>query len=105
MLLLRIFKERQNEYICLGIENEHKDDYIFTPLNSNPMHPDSPNKFLNRLAEQYDLSPIHPHKFRHSQASILIAMGSDIITVSEQLGYKNRSTTLDKYRHLLSNKD
>lgn len=43
------------------------------------------------------------HKFRHSQASILIAMGSDIITVAKRLGHKDRSTTLDKYGRLLNN--
>ncbi|MDD3138986.1 MAG: tyrosine-type recombinase/integrase [Lachnospiraceae bacterium] len=60
---------------------------------------------MNKFTERYNLPPIHPHKFRHSQASILIAMGSDIITVAERLGHKDRSTTLDKYGHLLNNQD
>lgn len=45
------------------------------------------------------------HTFRHTHASMLIAAGTDILTVSRRLGHENIKITLDTYGHLLPGQD
>lgn len=80
-------------------------DYIMTAENGQPMHPDSPTDWLAKFSKRHDLPPIHPHKFRHTQASLLISEGVDILTVSKRLGHAKVSTTLDIYSHVLAKSD
>lgn len=73
--------------------------YVFTQQGtSGPMHPDSPNRYLRKLGQKYGIE-IHPHKLRHSFASVAITNGADIASVSEFLGHAQVSTTLNMYTH------
>ena len=47
-----------------------------------------------------NVKEIRIHDFRHSHASLLIAMNINPLFISERLGHKNVSTTLDTYSHL-----
>lgn len=101
--LLRRWKEEQTAFFDhLGITPS---GYVATADNGQPMHPDSPTDWLANFAKRHDLPPIHPHKFRHTQASLLIAEGVDILTVSKRLGHAKVSTTLDIYSHVLAKSD
>ena len=80
-------------------------DYVFTQANGKPMHPDSITGFFKRLEKKFNLPHINPHKFRHSQASVLINQGVDIVTVSKRLGHAKTSTTSDIYAHILRKSD
>ena len=42
---------------------------------------------------------IHLHSLRHSNASLMIAEGIDIVTVAGMLGHANASTTQKIYAH------
>jgi integrase len=79
--------------------------YVMTAEDGSPMFPDSPTRWLAKISKRHDLPPIHPHKFRHSQASLLISEGVDILTVSKRLGHAKVSTTLDIYSHALAKSD
>ena len=79
--------------------------YCFTRENGEPMHPDSITDWLSKFSKKYDLPHINPHKFRHTQASILIGEGVDIITVAKRLGHKDPSTTSNIYAHVLAKAD
>ena len=101
--LLRRWKEEQTAFFDhLGITPS---GYVATADNGQPMHPDSPTDWLANFAKRHNLPPIHPHKFRHTQASLLIAEGVDILTVSKRLGHAKVSTTLDIYSHVLAKSD
>ena len=80
-------------------------DYCFTQYNGCPMHPDSITNYLNKFSKKYDLPHIHPHKFRHTQASILYGENIDPITIANRLGHSKPSTTQNMYAHLLSKAD
>lgn len=69
------------------------------------MHPDAPTNWLNGFSKRHDLPPLHPHLFRHTQASLLIAQGVDVLTVSKRLGHSKVSTTMDIYSHALARSD
>lgn len=62
-----------------------------------PMHPQSPGKYLKKLCLRHGLSHIHPHKLRHSYASIAITNGADITSVADNLGHRDSTITLRVY--------
>ena len=68
------------------------------------MSPNSINEWMLRFSKKLDMH-IHPHKFRHSQASILYAAGTDVVTISKRLGHKQVSTTQDIYAHIMEKSD
>lgn len=76
--------------------------YCFTREDGEPMHPDSITSWLSKFSKKYGLPHINPHKFRHTQASILINEGVDIVTVAKRLGHKQVTTTENIYAHALA---
>jgi len=45
------------------------------------------------------------HSLRHTHASMLIAAGMDILTISRRLGHSTPTVTLSVYGHLISGTD
>lgn len=80
-------------------------DYIFTGRFGGRIHPDSISGYIERFEERYGLPHLHPHKFRHTMASILIYSGVDTVTVSKRLGHAQVSTTQNTYAHLIQKAD
>ena len=64
-----------------------------------PMHPQSPTRYLRTLSKRYNIPALHPHKLRHSFASIAITNGADVASVSEKLGHTDKAVTLRMYTH------
>lgn len=79
--------------------------FCFTQENGLPMYPDSLNTYLYQLQHEYDLPPIHPHKFRHTHASILYELGENPVAISKRLGHDQVSTTQNMYTHVLKEGD
>lgn len=74
--------------------------YVFTQKNSTePIHPQSPTKYLKTMEKKYGIHHFHPHKLRHSFASIAITNGADVASVSEKLGHSDPAVTLRMYTH------
>lgn len=74
--------------------------YVFTQENTfEPMHPQSPTRYFKKFGKKYGIEDFHPHKLRHSYASIAITNGADVVSVSERLGHKDSSITLRMYAH------
>ena len=63
------------------------------------MHPQSPTHYLKMFAKRYGIVDLHPHKLRHSFASVAITNGADIASVSEKLGHTDKAVTLRMYTH------
>ena len=51
---------------------------------------------------QGDLPHIHPHAFRHTAASTMIANGVDLVTTANELGHANATTTASIYAHQIA---
>lgn len=81
-------------------EQDPKSEWVFTQKRSTlPIHPDTPNKFSKRFEKKYGIEHFHPHKLRHTSASIAITNGADVVSVAARLGHADSSTTLRMYAH------
>lgn len=74
--------------------------FVFTKEGGpEPMHPQSPTRYLKKLSERSGIPDLHPHKLRHTFASIAITNGADVASVSEVLGHSDKAVTLRMYTH------
>ncbi len=78
--------------------------FIFTHLDSGErINPQAPTAYLRRFGKKYGIADCHPHKFRHTVATLMIKNGVNVKTVSEILGHSCIEITLKLYVH--SDKD
>lgn len=99
---LDILKQWYNHYTDLAKHNEShfsKTSYVFARDDGSPMHPDSITDWLNKFSRKHNLPHIHPHAFRHTAASTMIANGMDLITTAAELGHRSPTTTATIYAH------
>lgn len=73
--------------------------YVFTHEDIEPMHVHAFTAYLQKFGKKYNLPGIHPHALRHTMATISIANGADIVSVSKKLGHANTAITLNVYSH------
>ena len=83
-------------YVFTQILSQSKDKTVYS---DDPLHPDSPTRYFKKFGKKYDIDHFHPHKMRHTQASLSIVNGADIVSVSRKLGHSNPSITLKIYAH------
>ena len=122
MALLQRHKREQAKYkLSVGDywqetldENGKPLRFIYTQDNGKQMNIDTPSKRFVKLIKDYNrltenegdkLPEITLHGLRHTHATLLIANGVDIGSVSGRLGHADISTTLDVYTHYLTEKD
>ena len=75
---------------------------VFTKDNGEWLHPDSITRWLNNFSRDNGLPHIHPHAFRHTGASTMIANGVDLVTTAAELGHANANTTATIYAHQIA---
>ncbi len=105
---LQLLRQYRNEYMRLRFANGDRwqdSGYVFVRDNGSPMNPDNITAWLADFSKRHGLPHIHPHAFRHSMASILMANGMDIVSVSKRLGHAKVSTTSDIYAHVIEEAD
>ena len=69
------------------------------------MHPRNLSKSWWRVRQSKKLPNVSFHALRHNNASTLIRMGVDILTISHRLGHSKSSITLDVYGHRIGGAD
>ena len=88
-------------------------DWIFVQDNGQMMNYSTPYQALQDVLRRYNTDkppeeqlPIIPfHGLRHTAATLLIAAGVDVRTISARLGHALTSTTLNIYIHALRESD
>ena len=82
------------------------DDYIFRRQGMElPMTPSSFTWRFKLILKKHGLPEnLNVHSLRHTAASLMIAGGADVATVSGLLGHSQVSTTLDIYTHAFDDK-
>ena len=92
---------RQDEFRRQFGPDYHSDlDLIFANPDGSPLMPNSISSTVSRLCRRLDLPKgASLHVLRHSHASLLLANGVDLATVSARLGHSSVRTTADIYSH------
>jgi len=81
-------------------------DLIFANPDGSPLMPNSISSTVSRLCRRLGLPKgASLHVLRHSHASLLLADGVDLATVSARLGHSSVRTTADIYSHAIRGKD
>lgn len=101
---MSLLRQHKREQLRLQLANGDRwihTGYVFTQDNGDRMNPDSITAWLNDFSARHGLPHINPHAFRHTVASVLLANGTDIVTVAAQLGHASASTTENFYAHII----
>ena len=99
--LLKRYRVSQMELRLKAGDRWTQTEFVFTRNNGMPINPQSITQWLSNFSREKGLPHINPHAFRHTAASVLIAHGTDVVTVSKLLGHSKVSTTEDIYSHVI----
>lgn len=102
MQLLREYRAWYNELRLKNGDRWQDSGFLFVKNNGAPIHPDSFAGWLRKFTKRHNLPHLHPHGFRHTNASMLIGNGVDVVTVANRLGHADVFTTLDIYSHAIN---
>lgn len=80
-------------------------NFVFTRWNGKPIHPDTVTGWFSSFVKRSDMSDVSIHSLRHTNATLMIAGGTDIRTVSHRLGHAQTSTTSNIYAHAIRSAD
>lgn len=103
--LLLEFKQWQDDLKNQLGDQWHESDRLFTQWNGLPIYPDTITDWFAKFIRKKGFPHVTFHSLRHTNATLMIAEGTDICTVSKRLGHANTSTTLNVYAHALKSKD
>lgn len=101
---MQLLRQQKREQLRLQLANGDRwinTGFVFTQDNGQPMRPDVITGWLSEFSTRHNLPHINPHAFRHTVASVLLANGTDIVTVSKQLGHASVNTTERFYSHII----
>lgn len=88
-----------------GTKKWVQNDRLFVKDDSTPMNPDSLTDWVSKFVKRHGLPHFSPHSLRHTHASLLIAGGVNIPTVSRRLGHSSVATTTKVYVHAIQSAD
>lgn len=103
--LLKMHKGKQAEQRLQLCDAWHDEDWIFTKWDGQVMRPDTLTSWFRKFIDKNNLPSIHLHSLRHTNATLLIASGTNLQTVASRLGHANTTTTLKIYSHAIQSAD
>lgn len=106
MELLKQYREEYYEPLKAAAGDKwHDTGFLFVQDSGDGigkvMHPQSVTRFCTDFADRNGLPHIHPHKFRHTAASLLYHAGLDSISISGMLGHSSPIVTETVYAHII----
>lgn len=92
---LKQYRKHQLEMRLKVGDRWQKTDRIFTTEFGAPLHPDTLSSWFSSFVKAHSdiLPPISLHSLRHTNATLMIASGVPITTVSKRLGHADTTTT------------
>lgn len=82
-------------------KSNHQDDFVFTQDDGKCIFVGSIPKWFRNFLKENNLKHITFHGLRHTNTTVLINQGIDIVSISHGLGHAKTSTTTDFYAHHL----
>ena len=98
------YRLQQNRHIAYLGDGWRNLDYVFTEEDGYVMNPHTPTKQFDHFLKRHGIRHLKFHGLRHTSATMLLANGCDIKTVSSRLGHADISTT-NIYVHALESTD
>ncbi len=81
------------------------DPYVFLNDDGSAISPNLPYRWFVNFLERHNLPKITFHQLKHTNASILISSGEDIVTLSGRLGHADKNITLNTYSCIIKSKE
>lgn len=78
---------------------------VFTRDDGQPLHPDTLTAQFSKFIKENNLPSVCVHSLRHTNATLLIASGVNVRTISNRLGHAQTSTTMNIYAHAIRTAD
>ncbi len=81
--------------------SDHEEDFVFTQENGKIIFANTISRWFRKFILKHDLKYVTLRGLRHTNATILINEGVNVVSVSHMLGHSNTSTTTNIYAHHL----
>lgn len=101
---LLAYKANQEMHISYMGDKWNPLGYVFTEFDGQVMNPHTPTKQFSKFLKRHGIRHLKFHGLRHTSATLLLASGCDIKTVSSRLGHSDIETT-NIYVHALASVD
>lgn len=102
---LQSFRAWQNEQKLKAADRWHNTRKLFTTWDGNPLHPDTLSGWFRDFIKRNGLPDVSIHSLRHTNATLQIAGGVPVTTVSSRLGHATPATTTRIYAHAIKSAD
>ena len=102
---MKEYKKQQNENRLKFGTAWQNGKYVFLHEDGSPISTQLPYKWFTKFLNRHNLPKITFHQLRHTNASLLISSGEDIVTVSGRLGHADKNVTLNTYSHIIKSKE
>ena len=94
-------KEKYGELYETNVFNKRQCNFIFTWENGKYIHPNYFTLKFSRLSKDAGINKrVRFHDLRHTNATLLLAEGTDYKVIQSRLGHSDISTTLNIYSHV-----
>jgi len=97
--------EQQEQRLAAGLGKAPEASPVFADLDGRFLSPNVLTKKWPRVMAAIGCPEITLHSLRHTHASMLIASGMDVLTISRRLGHGSPTITLKVYGHLIAGTD
>ncbi|MDQ4121716.1 MAG: site-specific integrase [Acidobacteriota bacterium] len=102
MELLRMQKRRCLEMRMANAKKWQEHDFVFPTVTGTPWRiKNLSDRHYLKIIKNAGLPHFNLYSLRHSYATLNLLAGTDINTISANLGHTNASFTLDRYTHVL----
>jgi len=97
--------EQQEQRLAAGLGKAPETAPVFATADGKHLSPNAITKAWPVAMAAIGMPAITLHSLRHTHASMLIASGLDILTISRRLGHSSPTITLSVYGHLIHGGD
>jgi integrase len=99
------WREQQEQRLRIGLGKAPEGSPVFAGRDGGYLSPEALSKAWPGVVAAIGMTGVTLHSLRHTHASMLIAAGVDILTVSRRLGHASPTITLNTYGHLIRGTD
>lgn len=99
------WRTQQEERLAIGLGKAPSGSQVLATFDGKPQSPNAITKGWPRVMAAVGMRGVTLHSLRHTHASMLIASGMDVLTISRRLGHGSPTITLRVYGHLIHGAD